>query len=86
MTDLFRVWDSEFRVFRAKVTGWKVRLYGFKGLNIRIPIMIPIKGRGFLNQGSTLGFGFRAAGPATSQVRVNGSRGQPQTSKMWGLF
>ena len=26
----------------------------FKGLNIRIPIIIPIKGRGFINQGSTL--------------------------------
>ena len=26
----------------------------FKGLNIRIPIFIPIKGRGFINQGSTL--------------------------------
>ena len=26
----------------------------FKGLNIRIPIVIPIKGRGFINQGSTL--------------------------------
>ena len=29
----------------------------FKGLNIRIPIIIPIKGRGFINRGSTLGFG-----------------------------
>ena len=28
----------------------------FKGLHIRIPIMIPIKGRGFINQGSTLSF------------------------------
>ena len=27
-----------------------------KGLNIRIPIIIPIKGRGFINQGSGLGF------------------------------
>ena len=26
----------------------------FKGLNIRIPIIIPIKGRGFLNEGSGL--------------------------------
>ena len=26
----------------------------FKGLNIRIPIIIPIKGRGFIHQGSTL--------------------------------
>ena len=24
----------------------------FKGLNIKIPIIIPIKGRGFINQGS----------------------------------
>ena len=28
----------------------------FKGLNIRIPIRIPIKRRGFTNHGSTLGF------------------------------
>ena len=26
----------------------------FKGLNIQIPIIIPIKGRGFINQGSGL--------------------------------
>ena len=26
----------------------------FKGLNIRIPITIPIKGRGFINHGSGL--------------------------------
>ena len=26
----------------------------FKGLNIKIPIIIPIKGRGFINKGSTL--------------------------------
>ena len=26
----------------------------FKGLNIRIPIIIPIKGRGFINHGSGL--------------------------------
>ena len=30
---------------------------GFKGVNMRIPIIIPIKGRGSINQGS--GFGFR---------------------------
>ena len=28
----------------------------FKGLNIRIPIKIPIKGRGFINQGSSVGY------------------------------
>ena len=27
----------------------------FKGLNIRIPIIIPIKGKGIINQGSGLG-------------------------------
>ena len=27
----------------------------FKSLNIRIPITIPIEGRGFINQRSTLG-------------------------------
>ena len=29
----------------------------FKGPNIRIPIVIPIKGRGFINQGCGLGLG-----------------------------
>ena len=29
----------------------------FKGLNIRIPSIIPIEGRGFINRGSGLGFG-----------------------------
>ena len=36
----------------------------FKGLNTSIPIITPIKGRGFINQGSGLGFmveGFRAS-------------------------
>ena len=28
----------------------------FRGLNIGIPIVIPIKGRGFINQGSGLGY------------------------------
>ena len=27
----------------------------FKGLNIRIPIIVPIKGKGFVDQGSGLG-------------------------------
>ena len=27
-----------------------------KGLDIRIPIMIPMKGRGFINHGFALGF------------------------------
>ena len=27
----------------------------FQGLNIRIPIMIPFKGSGIINEGSTLG-------------------------------
>ena len=30
------------------------KLPPFKGLNIRIPILIPIKGRGVINQGSGL--------------------------------
>ena len=39
------------------------KLPPLKGLNIRIPIIIPIQGRVFVNQGSSLGFeieGFRA--------------------------
>ena len=37
------------------------KLLPFEGLNIRIPIIIPIKGKGVINQGSGLGtsFGFR---------------------------
>ena len=31
----------------------------FKGLDISIPIIIPVKGRGFINHGSTLGFRVR---------------------------
>ena len=37
----------------------------FKDLNIRMPIIIPIKGRGFINHGSGLGFetfGLRVTG------------------------
>ena len=35
----------------------------FKGLNISIPIIVPIKGRGCINQGSTVGeTGFRVNG------------------------
>ena len=55
----------------------------FKGLNIRIPIIIPIKGRGFINHGSGLrdkapnlgfrglgltGSGFRGLGPVTYKL------------------
>ena len=29
----------------------------FEGFNIRIPMIIPIKGRGFITQGSTLDLG-----------------------------
>ena len=36
----------------------------FKGLNIRIPIIIPIKGKGFVIQGSTL-----LSRPLTSHFR-----------------
>ena len=31
----------------------------FRDLNIRIPIIIPIEGREFIDQGPTLGLGFR---------------------------
>ena len=30
----------------------------FKGLNIRIPVITPIMGRGFINHGSALPLGF----------------------------
>ena len=38
----------------------------FKGLNIRIPIIIPIKGRGVINQGSELQSEFTAPAQAAS--------------------
>ena len=44
----------------------------FKGLNIRIPMLIPIMGRGFLNKGSTLGF-------RVSQVLIQGISSPSQT-------
>ena len=31
--------------------------HSFKGLNLRIPFIIPIKGRGFINQGYTFVYG-----------------------------
>ena len=40
----------------------------FKGLNTRIPIFIPIKGRGFINQVSTLSP--KARGPCLSALYV----------------
>ena len=42
----------------------------FKGLNIRIPIIIPIKGRGFIHQGSTLVL----EGEWRSEYRYHGSQ------------
>ena len=40
----------------------------FKGLNTRIPMIIPIKGRGFINQGSTLVWGWESLKPLTGQA------------------
>ena len=44
----------------------------FKDLNIRIPIITPIKGRGFINHGSGLAKGVPAA-PSTSQAHHYGT-------------
>ena len=45
----------------------------FKGLNIGIPIIIPIKGRGLINQGSGLLFRVRGSlGHGKLQGRSNG--------------
>ena len=53
----------------------------FKGLNVRIPILIPIQGRGFINHYITLspasgndGFGARGA-LASQELQVEGGRG-----------
>ena len=43
-------WRREARAHPAS----KSTVLPCKGLNIRIPIMIPMKGRGFMNQGSGL--------------------------------
>ena len=46
----------------------------WKGLNVRVPSIIPIKGRGFINQGSGLDmFGFQLE--VTSET--GGNNGQP---------
>ena len=49
----------------------------FKGLNIRIPIMIPIKGRGCINQGSWLAcrerFAFKTLACLRSKVSSPGT-------------
>ena len=42
-----------FRVY-GNVDPWLIKLPPFKGLNIRLPILVPIKGRVFINQGSGL--------------------------------
>ena len=48
----------------------------FKGPNNRIPIIIPIQGRGFINHGSglALGLGFRVLGFRVLGFRVLGFR------------
>ena len=46
----------------------------FKGLNIRIPIIIPIQGRGFNNQGSRLGprvYNANSGGPNGKDGRLD---------------
>ena len=43
----------EFRVCRPQIN----TIHPVKGLNVRIPIIIPINGRGFIDYGSTLGVG-----------------------------
>ena len=45
----------------------------FKGLNMRIPIIIPIKGRGFINQGSGL-IGITEGLPKDRDNRVLGPK------------
>ena len=52
-----------------------------KGLDIRIPIIIPMKGRRFINQRSTLAFldgldiGAIRSKPACCDCRIRGSKG-----------
>ena len=47
--------DAMLETLGPRVTNGPVecRPPPFQGLNIRIPIMIPMQGRGFINQGST---------------------------------
>ena len=53
----------------------------FKGLNIGIPIIIPINGRGFINHGSVLS-------PTSLNPQRSGeelSAGHPYTRLLYGL-
>ena len=52
----------------------------FKGLNIRIPIIIPIKGRGFINQGSGLS---KTLGTDVQVARTCGHVHQTDVSQKW---
>ena len=44
----------------------------FKGFNTGIPIIIPMKGRGFISQGSTLGGLYRKMGAIRGGARQGG--------------
>ena len=56
-----------------------------KGLDIRILIIIPTKGRGFINQGSTLGGReFRVHGRGLLTIRcTNALHGIGSSSRLW---
>ena len=45
-----------FTIFPGNVDPWLMNPPRFKGLNIWIPMIIPIKGRGFINYGPTLAY------------------------------
>ena len=63
----------------------------FKGLNIRIPIIIPIQGRGLVNQGSTLPLmhillsADSGDGKALHQVAHGTALGPGSISPLWPL-
>ena len=43
----------------------------FKGLKKRVPIIIPIRGRGFINQGSTLSRDTAQRGPLSYPLKMS---------------
>ena len=53
----------------------------FKGLNIRIPSIIPIKGRGFINQGSALVVGRMSGMRRAISVSLQKPHAEPTDSQ-----
>ena len=69
--------------YYVSITGWGILLgYRllidkptlFKGLNVRIPIITPMKGKGVVNYGSELGFSSTGIWPVQVGAFLSGSQ------------